>query len=165
MKFRSIFSACKTHCCTLSIFPVRIVSNEGHQESHHCLHFLPAGSLQVFSVVWVFHRGLLPQVQSHTNMVTQVLNDGEPVHGHLGAQAESLYPPTTCWVSIVASQTSPSPNSVLISAGASGPSHKANISACKICWDHRWRWTGCIRHLFFIAIKLFWNHLSLLLEH
>lgn len=45
-------------------------------------------------VVWVFHHGFLPQVESHTNMVTQFSNDGEPVHGHVGTQAERacIYP-------------------------------------------------------------------------
>lgn len=51
-----------------------------------------------------------------------------------------LYP--SCRVSIAASQRSPSPNSALMSTGASGPSHKTNIFPCKIFWDHRWRWTA-----------------------
>lgn len=56
--------------------------------------------------------------------------------------SETLYPSTPCWVNVAASQRSPSPNSTLMSAGASGPSHKTNISPCKVCWDHRWRWTA-----------------------
>ena len=88
MKFRSTFSACKIHCGTLGAFPVCVVSDEGNQRSHHCLHFLPAGSLGFFSVAWVFHHGLLAEVQAHTKVVTQFSNDGEPMHGQLGAQVE-----------------------------------------------------------------------------